>query len=849
MDITPIQDEERAGIFRDILASMEESAEPGDSIEVEIEVEGETPEDEEEPEVDYAIVPHSENLAEYLEDEDLRSIALEAVEQYTDDLASRADWEKTCKDGMEYLGLELKGPRSTPFLGASSVVDPVITEAIIRFQSNAIQEVFKPGGPVRQKIWGAVTPEAIESSERKQDFMNFILTTRVKDYRIETERLLWDLGYCGSAFRKTYKDPATGKLTPRYLPAEDVIIPYGYPSLWQAPRYSLVHRYFKNELRRLQINGFYRDVEIPAPAMETRGEFKEAKDKAAKETPSTLDGRHQVIEMYCELNLKHFDDEDGLASPYIVTFELESQTILSIRRNWDEMDDEKTALHCVTQYTFIPGPGSYGFGFIHLIGNLAKAGTNMLRMLMDAAACENLPGGLYDRRIRMNEGEISFQPFEFAGVSLMGDGTSLRDAIFPFPFKGPSQQLAGLRTEVRQTVKELAAIADPMNGAVNGEIAVGTLLALIEQKIKVMTAVQARFHASLKQEFSIMERLIREELEQLVAQMPEMEPGSMTDPGAIDEKDYPYDVEGGERKVKLKDFSGKFVSEPVSDPNLATFSQRLLQIQAVMASAAQAPPGTYDIPALHREFVRMLMSSEVANMMVPDKSHVPARDPVSEVQALLNGEPVKAYPFQDHQSHLSFVMSFIQNPKRAADVGQMPQGQQIMAAAMALAADRIGYIERQRVEEELGFSLPPAGEPIPAEVEINLSKAIAEAGRRVFEKDKRDAEMAEKEKNAKDPLVEAQLRELKIKEFKAQSDVKNDADKNALAAKVAADKQQTERMRIETQREVAQGKLQLDLMWLQDEVSKTQPDINEVKARTAKLLDEIGRGDGYRRLQ
>lgn len=782
---------------------------------------------------DYAAIPHDENLAEYLTDDELMPIAQEAQRQFDDDLASRADWEKTCKDGLEFLGLELKPHRSKPFDGATSVVDPIMTEAVVRFQSNAIQEIFPANGPVEQKIWGTVTEEKRKAAERKKNYMNCILVSKMQDYRHETERLLWELAYCGAAFRKTYLDPETQEPVSMFIPAEDVIIPYGYPSLWQAPRYSLIHRYYKDELKRLQLAGFYRECDLPSPAMESRSDFKEAKDKATKEIPSAIDGRHVVVEMYCRLNLKNFDQEDAPSSPYIVTFEKEACKILSIRRNWAENDPKKKALHSTTQYTFIPGPGSYGFGYIHLLGNLAKADTLMLRMLIDAATCENLPGGFMDGRLRTTEGSVEVQPFEWIKLAFSGEG-NLSNALYPFPFKGPSQTLAALRTEIRQTIKELASIADPMNGATNGEIPVGTLLALIEQKLKVMTAVQARLHASLKQEFSILERVIADQLAGLVGNDPNLE--------------YPYDVEGGERTVKLDDFNGKFVSEPVSDPNLATFSQRLAQLQAVMNAAQQAPPGIYDIRALHREFAKLLTNSSTAIQMVPDKSHVPALDPISEVQALMEGKPVKAYPFQDHDAHLSVLMDFVNNPKRKQDVGQMPQGQQILAAAMALAAERIGYIERRRIEEELGAPLPPVGEPLPPEIEIQLSALIAKASRRVFEKDAKEAQQAEIQAQMQDPVLQMQMREIALKEFQAQAKAKNDEDKILVEAAAKDERESTERMRIAQQQQSNADKLRMELMWLRDEMQKTQPSIAEMQARTAKILSEIG-NDQQQRLQ
>lgn len=821
-------------------------------------------EEQEEAEPDYSAVPHEANLAEFMSEEELQRIANDLAQKFRADQESRSEWEKTGKDGLELLGLEIKPPRDEVFKGATAVVDPVITEAIVRFQSNAIQEIFPAEGPVDVKIRGKVTDQKREAAQRKKDFMNHTLVTVMDDYREETEKLLWDLGYCGAAFRKIYNDPETLEAVGKYLPAEKVIIPYGYGNLWKAPRYSCIIDLDPNELKRLQISGFYRDINLgPAKRIE-RGVFEEAKDQITKEFPSdqSSDG-YQLVEMYCQLRLHKFeprvpDDagnmveapEDGIASPYIVTFDKDTNKVLSIYRNWAEGDERRKPTHWIVQYSYITGPGSYGFGIIHLIGNLAKGATGILRNLIDSGVLSTL-ASWFSTGVRQKDGTISVRPGSVVNLDVAATG-KLSEALMRIEFPQPSQVLAGVRQEMKQDARQLASITDTEIGsAQGGEIPVGTMLAMLERSLKVMSAVQARLHRSLRKEFLLLDRVIKRQLHELVEKKREedslkslQENGMMPPEQDIEELEYPYDVVGGERTIKLADFMDTLASEPVSDPTMATFAQRVIQYQAVLNLSQQAPQ-VYDLPKLHREFVRFIGVKE-ADDIVPDKKYIPHMDASSENSMLIMGSPVKAYPWQDHASHIATHIAFVQDPKRKADVGQMPQGQQIMAAATAHIAEHIAYESRREVERELGFPLPPLGDPLSPEIEIRLSAAIAEAYKRVFELHKREAELQQREEQAKDPVYQATLRDLEIKEFKAKQDAEIGKAKVQADATAKAEREETERMRIEAQMLNNEKKLENETEWVDLEAEKfdrDQPKVNAeimlLKAQIAKLMADV----------
>lgn len=791
--------------------------------------------DEDEQQYDYSLVPHGDNLAEYLEESELQHLALDLQKQYKEDKESRASWEQTAADGMELLGLEIKKAKDEPFKGASSVIDPVITEAIIKFQSNAVQEIFGSDGPVEVKIWGKPDDIKRERATRKKDYMNHVLTTVIDDYREETEKLLWDLAYCGSAFRKIYPNTETKEPEAQYFPAERVIIPYNYPNLWKAPRYSCIINLDDTELHRLQKTGVYRDAELGHASMEELSEVQSAKDEITKsDRPVTAQAESRtIIEMYCRLNLPHFDEEDAIASPYIVTFEDQTSKVLAIRRNWKEGDEKRRPLHWMVQYTFIPGPGSYGFGYIHLIGNLAKASSSMLRLLMDSGVMSSFSGGLV-QGLRTKDGVIRVRPNEYQNCEVAG--LPLNQAVFPMPAKEPSQVLAVLRDGVKADAKNIASIADP-DIAANGEVPVGTIIALLQEKQKVMTAIQARLHRSLKKEFAILDRVIQQQLSDSV--------------GGEEDKEYPYEVMGGARIIKLADFKDTLTCQPVSDPNMSTFSLQFLKLKYALEISAQAP-GVYDLPKLHKAVLNFLNVKDV-DEIIPDKEHIPVRDPRSEVSALLQGEPIKAFPWQDHQAHFSTLMSFINDPMMKQQLGGMPQGSQIFNAANAAIAERMAYIYSQKIEKELGITLPPLGEPIPPEIEMSLSGAIAQAASRVAQNDAQQAAQQAAQQQAQDPLTQIQRGELEVKKFTAQANAQAKQAEIVAKAKADFEDQQTKRMKIQNDANVALQKTQGELQWIQSELQKinaagpmTQAQVQEMlakvtktRAETALILQEI----------
>lgn len=755
------------------------------------------------------VFEHYANIAEFLPEDKLRKLGEELLETFEADLLTREPWERTAEDGLDLLGIELKQKRrNEPFPGASSVTDPLITEAIVRYQSASMQNLFPPAGPVKTKIWGNATAEDEAAAQRKQEHMNHVLLSEIPDYRSETERMLWEIPYCGAAFRKVFLDPVTGKIRAPFFDAKDVIIPYGYPNLWVAPRYSLLNRYDKAQIKALQDAKFYRSVNIQT-VTEQRSSLEQRKDEVSKQEPShVLDGRNQVIEMY--IASMTFEGVDDVSSPYVVTFERASRTILAIYRNWDEADADRQAIHWTTQHTYIPGPGSYGLGLIHLIGNLAKASTGALQVLLDAAARETLGGGFVDKQVRTEKSDLTVQPYKYQQIET---GTkSIAESIYTFPFSGPSQVTAQLRNEVRAAAKDMAAIADPMNGSINGEIPAATLLMMLEHRGQVKTAMQARLHASFANEFLTIERAIKMRLQR----------GQQTE--------YPYDVEGGARSVKISDYSPKYRCVPVSDPNLATQTENTLKLQAVMAASAQAPPGIYDPAALHRQFVRAVLGNELAQKLVPDRSFIPPMDPVSEVQAILDGTPVKAYPLQDHESHLDYLMAWMQSPKTQKEIGQNPNGQAIQAAAIALMMSRVGFIERRKIEEQLGHPLPPYGEPLAPEIEMHLSRAMAEARKRLLQEEQKQAAMEQQMAQMQDPVLQQENKRIAIEEFKVKS--KASAEQGRI---------ELDRMKAISAADANNKRIMLEMQKLQDAMRTTNPDIALLQAKTAQILDQMGR--------
>ena len=686
----------------------------------------------------------SDNLAEYMDSGAMDQMAGDLESDVDQDKQSRKEWEKAYVDGLKLLGLQIE-ERTEPWQGACGVFHPMITEAVVRFQAETITETFPAKGPVRTKLIGKETPELQEAARRVQDDMNFELTEEMKEFRGEHERMLWSLPATGSAFKKVYYDPNLGRQVSMFVPAEDIILPYGTTDLDTCHRLTHVMRKTKNEIVKLQQSGFYLDIELPdAPREQT--DIQKAKDKETGFSDLN-DDRYTLLEIHADLDLEGYEDtmenEDGelvttgIALPYVVTLIKGTNDVLSIRRNWKEDDDLKLKRQHFVHYQYIPGFGAYGFGLFHLVGGFAKSATSLMRQLVDAGTLSNLPGGLKSRGLRIKGDDTPIAPGEWRDVDVASG--NIRDSILPLPYKEPSQVLYTLLQNIVEEGRRFAATADMKISDMSGQAPVGTTLALLERQLKVMTAVQARVHFALKQELKLLKNIIRD----------------YTDP------DYQYDPEYGTRKAKKGDYDLVDVI-PVSDPNAATMSQRVVQYQAVI-QMAQMAPDIYDLPQLHRNMLEVL-GIKNAEKLVPIEDDMKPTDPVQENQNALKTKPMKAFLHQDHQSHIQVHMMMLQDPSIQQFIGQNPKAQQIIGGITAHIAEHVGYKMRQQIEHQLGMALPPEDEKLPPQVEIALSSMMAQAANQVMMQNQAQAAAAQQQQQAQDPVFQLQQRELAVKE-------------------------------------------------------------------------------------
>lgn len=687
------------------------------------------------------------NLADYLPEGVMSSLISDLASDIDNDKNSRKDWEKAYVTGLKLLGLQIE-ERTEPWDGASGVFHPMITEAVVRFQSETITETFPAQGPVRTKIMGKDTPEKKEAAQRVQDDMNFQLTEVMQEFRPEHERMLWSLPATGSSFKKVYFDPSIGRQTSIFIPAEDIYLPYGTSDIQSCYRVTHVMRKTKNEIMELQQAGFYCDVDIGSPDRAI-DEINKAKDKETG-FADLNDERFTLCESHVKLCIKDdplCDKDDdgeptGIALPYVVTYLRGTNTSLAIRRNWNEDDNLHLKRQHFVHYQYIPGFGAYGFGLFHLIGGFANSATSLMRQLIDAGTLSNLPGGLKSRGLRIKGDDTPIAPGEFRDVDV-GSGT-IRDNILPLPYKEPSQVLMALLNNIVEEGRRFAATADMKISDMGANAPVGSTLALLERQLKVMTAVQARVHFALKQELQLLAVIIRD----------------YTD----DEYTYEPDGEKGPR-AKKGDYRHVDIL-PVSDPNAATLSQRVVQYQAVI-QLAQSAPDIYDLPKLHRGMLEVLGIKNADKLVPMDEDQKPT-DPVSENQNLLKGKPVKAFQHQDHQAHIQVHMSAMQDPIIMELVGQNPRAGAIQAAAMAHISEHVGFGYRQKIEQQLGMPLPPEGEQLPPEIEISLSKMLAQASQQLLQQNQAQAAQQEIQKQAEDPVVQMQQKTLAIKEGELQ---------------------------------------------------------------------------------
>jgi len=705
------------------------------------------------------------NLAEHLDEGALDSISSELIENFDADKRSRKDWEKTYKTGLDLLGLKIEN-RTEPWPGACGVFHPILTEATVRFQSEAIMETFPPRGPVKAKILGKEDVSAEKAADRVKDYMNYVLTEKMVNYRSEHERMLWSLPLTGSAFKKIYYDPTIKRPEAIFIPAEDFVAPFTASDLESCERFTHVMRKVKNEIRRMQVSGFYRDVELEDPPEVLLDDVKKA-EADAQGIDVIKDNRYTLLEMNVNLDLEEdpYRAEGEIEIPYVVTVDYNSGQVLSIYRNWSEDDETyKRRMHYV-KYDYIPGFGFYGYGLIHLIGGHAKSATSLLRQLIDAGTLANLPGGLKTRGMRIKGDETPIMPGEFRDVDVPSG--KIQENIAFLPYKEPSQTLLSLFDKIVEQGRGMAAVADLKIGDVDQNTPVGTTLAVLERMLKIMSAVQARMHATLKKEYGLLKRIIAD-----------------TPPLAYE---YPVDPD---RMVKASDFDRVDVI-PVSDPNASTFSQRMLQYQAALQLSKEKPE-LFDQPELYRGMVR-LIGFENADKIVPKKDEIPYRDPVSENAMLLQGKPVKAFPEQDHEAHIQVHTSAMQDPQIRALVGQSPQANAIMAAAQAHIAEHLGYAYRSQIEQAMGIEIPELGAKMDPLMENQLSRLMADASKKVLQQSQAQAAQKEAQAKAQDPLNEIQRQELQIKAAEVERKTKKDMSDAALrAAEVAIRQEEVE---------------------------------------------------------
>jgi len=703
------------------------------------------------------------NLADEMDEAELASLADDLDELVTADINSRKDWADTYVKGLEVLGLKYE-QRTEPWDGACGVFSTVLTEAAIRFQSETIMETFPAAGPVKTQIVGAINKMKEEAAERVKNDMNYQLTERMSEYRSEHERMLFSLGLAGSAFKKVYYDPALGRQVSMYEAAENVVMPYGASNIYTAERVTHMMRKTKNDIRKLQVAGFYRDIDLGDPVnIATDIEKKKADEQGYSITD---DDRYQVCEVHIDYNLPGYEDEDEIALPYVITYERGTQEILAIRRNWNPDDERKLKRQHFVQYNYIPGFGVYGMGLIHIIGGYARAGTSLIRQLVDAGTLSNLPGGLKTRGLRVKGDDTPIAPGEFRDVDIPSG--ALRDNVMPLPYKEPSQVLAGLLDKITEEGRRLGAISDMNISDMSANAPVGTTLALLERTLKTMSAVQARVHFSMKEEFKLLRDIIRDY--------------TPTEYGY--EPDFTKD-----RQIKQSDYDMVEVI-PVSDPNSSTMAQRIMQYQAVIQLASSAPQ-IYDLPQLHRQMIEVL-GIKNADKLVPVEDDEKPRDPISENMAIIKGKPVKAFIYQDHDAHIATHTSFMKDPMIMQQMGQNPQAQMLMAAAQAHIAEHLGFSYRKQIEDRMGVSMPEPDADMPPDMEVQLSRLVAQASQQLLQIHQGQAAQQQAQQVAQDPLIQMQQQELQIK----QQEVQIKAQKNQTDAQLAEQKLQLERDRI-----------------------------------------------------
>jgi hypothetical protein len=735
------------------------------------------------------------NLAEYMDGSDLDSLGNELVDEFTKDIMDRKEWMQTYVEGLKLLGLKYE-ERTEPWNGACGVFHPMLTESVVRFQSEGITETFPAMGPVKTVIIGRETPEVEEAATRVRDDMNYQLTEVMAEYRPEHEKLLWNLPIAGSAFKKVYYDPSIGRQAAVFIPAEDIVVPYGASSIEKAERVTHVMRKTENEVMKLMEAGFYMDVDLGEPSHELDDIEKQ---KAEEMGMSAIqDDRYRILEMHVMCDLPGYEHKNkkgeptGIALPYVISVEKGTRKVLAIRRNWYEDDKLHLKRQHFVHYQYIPGFGFYGYGLIHLIGGYSRSATMLIRQLVDAGTLSNLPGGLKSRGLRVKGDDTPIAPGEFRDVDVPSG--SIRDNILPLPYKEPSQVLYTLFDRIVQEGRSFASSGDMNVSDMSSQAPVGTTLALLERQLKVMGAVQARMHFSMKQEFKLLKVIIAD----------------------YTPEEYDYEPVDGSRKAKKTDYDMVDVI-PVSDPNAATMAQKIATYQAIL-QLAQSAPQLYNLPLLHRQMIEVLGVKNAAKL-VPIEDDLTPIDPVQENQNLLTNKPVKAFIEQNHQAHIQVHMSAIQNPKIQQVMQNNPQAQQIMAAAMAHINEHIAMEYRRQIEEAMGIVLPgeEATKKIPPEIANQIAIKAAQASQQLLQRDQQQAQQQQAQQQMQDPIVQMQMQELQLK----QQDLQLKAQKQQIEAAAKADQIRVEEARIEAQKEIAAMQVAANAASQRDKLNKS----------------------------
>jgi len=729
------------------------------------------------------MLPHDANLAELVNDSELNVMASDLVGQFKSDKESRADWERAYVDGLDLIGLKNED-RTTPWDGACGVFHPLLSEAVIKFQSQAIQELFPASGPVKTSVVGSLTDDKEKQAHRVQNYLNYLLTEKMTEYRSETEKMLFSLPLAGSAFRKIYYDPSMGRPCSMFVPAEDFVVSYGASDLTTCERATHIMKRTSNEIRKLQVSGFYKDIELGAPSNNV-DPIEEKYNKLTGDSASyDLDSRHTILEIQVNLDLAGFEDEEGgeptgIALPYVVSIDLGSREILSIRRNWYEDDNLKTKREHFVHYQYIPGLGFYGFGLIHMIGGLAKSATSLLRQLVDAGTLSNLPGGLKARGLRIKGDDTPIMPGEFRDVDVPGG--SIAENISFLPYKEPSNVLYQLMGDIVEEGRRFASAADVKAADMNAEAPVGTTLAILERSMKVMSAIQARLHASMRVELRILSALVRD----------------------FGPEKYPYLPDGDD--LVSEDFDDRVDIIPVSDPNAGTMAQRIMQYQAALQLAAQAPE-MYDMPLLHRQMLDILGIQD-ADKIVPTEKDMKPTDPVSENMDIINGKPLKAFIYQDHEAHIQTHMSLTENPQVMEIMGKSPNAKKAMAEMSAHVQEHLAFKYRQEIEKELGVELPTPDESLPEDIEYRISRLVAPAAAQITGKAAKEQQAQQAQKQAQDPIIQMRQQELQIKQQEVQQRAQAEMAKIQLDMQKLAMKSEIDKERLDQQERLETAKL------------------------------------------